>query len=143
MSTSIELPLFVFGTLRRGEANHHCLADSYNRWLPATLLDFRRAVAAHGFPAIVAARGEQVDGELFFIRPEDFAETLRRCDTLEDIPPGKLVGPYYRRAQVSVETTEGPFTAWAYIDPEDVPPAGGSYREPTRNSSSRRSRNGT
>src|SRR5579859_7434322 len=105
MSLFIELPLFVFGTLRRGEPNHHCLAGSYERWLPAVLSDFRRTVATHGFPAIVASRGDQVAGELFFIRPKLFAETLRRCDTLEDIPPGELIGPYYRRAQVSVETT--------------------------------------
>lgn len=117
MNQSDFLPLFVFGTLRRGEANHHCLAGSYERWLPATLSDFRRTVAAHGFPAIVASCGDQVAGELFFICRALFTETLGRCDALEDIPPGKLIGPYYRRAQVSVATPEGPFTAWAYVDP--------------------------
>lgn len=117
MTDSIELPLFVFGTLRRGQANHHCLAGSYVRWLSATLTDFRRTVTSHGFPAIVASRGDQVAGELFFIRSEQFTETLQRCDALEDIPPGKLIGPYYQRARVSVETKEGLVTAWAYIDP--------------------------
>ena len=118
MNSATELPLFVFGTLRRGESNHHCLAGRYDRWLPATLHDFQRTTAAHGFPQVVPSPGDRVTGELFFICPTDFEETLHRCDILEDIPPGQLVGPYYRRARVVVETTEGDFTAWAYIDPQ-------------------------
>jgi gamma-glutamylcyclotransferase (GGCT)/AIG2-like uncharacterized protein YtfP len=117
MDPLTQLPLFVFGTLRRGESNHDCLAGRYDRWLPATLRDFKRTTAAHGFPQIVPSRGDHVGGELFFIRPADFEETLRRCDILEDIPPGQLVGPYYQRARVVVETAEREFTAWAYIDP--------------------------
>jgi gamma-glutamylcyclotransferase (GGCT)/AIG2-like uncharacterized protein YtfP len=111
------LPLFVFGTLRRGESNHQCLAGRYDRWLPATLCNFKRTTAAHGFPQVAPSPGDQVAGELFFIRPSDFPETLRACDILEDIPPGQLVGLYYQRAQVVVQTAQGIATAWAYIDP--------------------------
>ncbi len=118
MPASEQLPLFVFGTLRRGESNHHVLAGGYERWLPATLRDFRRTTAAHGFPQVTPSPGDHVTGELFFIRPRDFAETLRRCDILEDIPPGQLAGAWYQRAQVVVETAEGNFTAWAYLDPD-------------------------
>ena len=118
MNSLAELPLFVFGTLRRGESNHHCLAGWYDRWLPATLHDFKRTTAAHGFPQVTPSPGDQVAGELFFIRPAKFAETLRRCDILEDIPAGKLVGPYYQRAQVIVDTAMGSVAAWAYIDPQ-------------------------
>jgi gamma-glutamylcyclotransferase (GGCT)/AIG2-like uncharacterized protein YtfP len=112
-----QLPLFVFGTLRRGECNHHCISGDYDRWLPATLRDFNRVLTTHGFPGIVPSPGDEVAGEVFFIRRLVFTETLRRCDNLEDIPLGQLVGPYYRRAQVVVETTEGKLTAWAYVDP--------------------------
>jgi gamma-glutamylcyclotransferase (GGCT)/AIG2-like uncharacterized protein YtfP len=115
-----QLPLFVFGTLRRGECNHHYLAESFERWLPATLHDFKRSLATHGFPGIVPSPGDTVAGEVFFILPALFAETLERCDILEDIPLGQLVGPYYRRAQVAVETAEGKLTAWAYVDPHAV-----------------------
>ncbi|MGE5193684.1 MAG: gamma-glutamylcyclotransferase [Deltaproteobacteria bacterium] len=117
MNPAAELPLFVFGTLRRGESNHHCLAGHYDRWLPATLCDFKRTTAAHGYPQVVPSPGDHVTGELFFIRAADFDETLRRCDILEDLPIGHLVGPYYQRARVVVETAEGDFIAWAYIDP--------------------------
>lgn len=111
------LPLFVFGTLRRNEPNHHYLAGRYDRWLPATLSGFRQSVAAHGFPAIVRQPDDRVEGELYFISPGVYDETLRGCDTLEDIPEGELAGPYYRRAVVTVETDDGAYEAWAYIDP--------------------------
>lgn len=118
MDPSRQLPLFVFGTLRRGESNHHYLEGRYDRWLPATLRDFKRTEAAHGFPGIVPSPGDHVAGELFFIRPEVFHETLQQCDRLEDLPPGQLVGRYYQRAQVVVDTVEGGFTSWVYVDPQ-------------------------
>lgn len=114
------LPLFAFGTLRRGEPNHHFLEGAFERWLPGTLHDYERTIAAHGFPVVAPAIGEQVTGELFFIRHELLIETLERCDILEEIPPGELIGRYYRRAQVVVETASGNFTAWAYVDPSSL-----------------------
>jgi gamma-glutamylcyclotransferase (GGCT)/AIG2-like uncharacterized protein YtfP len=111
-----QLPLFAFGTLRRGKVNHDILAGAFERCLPATLRDFRRAVAPHGFPAILRCPLARVEGELFFIRPEVFDETLRHCDQLEELLPGQLVGQFYRRMEVTVETAEGEHTAWVYAD---------------------------
>ncbi len=121
MSAQPILPLFAFGTLRRGEPNHHYLADRYERCLPAELPDFERETTRHGFPAAVSARGRHISGELFFICPELYAETIAHCDALEDIPPGQLAGEHYQRAQVRVVTAEGDFSAWAYIDPAFSP----------------------
>jgi gamma-glutamylcyclotransferase (GGCT)/AIG2-like uncharacterized protein YtfP len=115
-----ELPLFVFGTLRRGESNYHFLAGRYDRCLAAMLHDFKRTMTAHGFPGVVPSPGENVTGELFFIRPAIFQETLRQCDILEDLPPGQLVGRYYRRTRVVVDSVEGSVTAWAYVDPQGL-----------------------
>lgn len=111
------LPLFAFGTLRRGERNHGYLEGAFERWLPGTLRDYARIVASHGWPAIAPAIGEQVTGELFFIHADVFIKTLKSCDLLEEIPQGELTGRYYRREQVVVETTAGSFNAWAYVDP--------------------------
>lgn len=111
------LPLFVFGTLRRGEGNHHFLLGRYDRCLKGALSGFRRGTTLHGFPAALPAEGERIHGELFFITPRLYAETMRRIDLLEDLPPGQLAGLYYRRARVVVETDEGTFTAWSYVDP--------------------------
>jgi gamma-glutamylcyclotransferase (GGCT)/AIG2-like uncharacterized protein YtfP len=111
-----QLPLFAFGTLRCGKSNHGTIAGAFDRMLPATLRDFRRGVAPHGFPTIVRCPLAHVEGELFFLRPDLYDETLRRCDLLEEIPSGQLAGSYYRRMEVRVETTEGEFTAWVYAD---------------------------
>jgi gamma-glutamylcyclotransferase (GGCT)/AIG2-like uncharacterized protein YtfP len=108
--------MFVYGTLRRGEVNHHLLAGTFDRWLPATLRDYRRSVAAHGYPVVLPAVAEAVEGELYFPRAEVYAATLRRCDELEGISPGHTAGKHYRRQEVLVETTAGRHTAWAYVD---------------------------
>lgn len=113
----LSLPLFVFGSLRRGKENHHYLDGGYDRQLPATLNGFRRSEPL----MIVEASGGQVDGELYFIRAETYASTLRACDDLEGIPAGKTVGPEYRRIEVTVETPEGSFRAWAYVHPDTFP----------------------
>jgi gamma-glutamylcyclotransferase (GGCT)/AIG2-like uncharacterized protein YtfP len=111
------LPLFAFGTLRRSECNHGLLLDRYDRWSPATLPGFRLAVASHGFAVVVEDPGESVTGELFLLRDDQYDETLRRCDDLEDIPPGETVGEYYHRVRRVVTTAEGQHAAWVYADP--------------------------
>lgn len=105
------LPLFVFGTLRQGQRNHHLLAHRYVRMRPARLHGFARTE-----PLMIRSRPEgSVAGELYFIRPDAYEATLRDCDALEGIPPGRTVGLDYCRWRVTVETPEGPADAWAYV----------------------------
>jgi gamma-glutamylcyclotransferase (GGCT)/AIG2-like uncharacterized protein YtfP len=106
------LPLFVYGTLRRGQCNHHHLAGKFETMLPARLRDFGRS-----HPLMIVRRsGGVVEGELYFLKPENSARTMAACDRLEGIPVGGMCGPFYRRACVAVETADGIFDAWAYID---------------------------
>lgn len=109
-------PLFVFGTLRRGRSNHHLLVGTYDKILPARLIGFER------FRPLMIRRkaGHFVRGELFFIRPELYAETLQRCDLLEGIPPGKTTGWEYQRVCVPVATAIGTVQAWAYVHPQTI-----------------------
>lgn len=58
-----------------------------------------------------------MSGELFFLKAATRDQTLRNCDELEDLLPGQLTGPFYRRAKVQAVTSEGTFRAWAYVDP--------------------------
>lgn len=127
-----ELPLFVFGTLRRGEPNHHFLNGRYERCLKGLLLGFIRQK-----PLMIARRsGSSVRGEVFFLRPGVYRETLRDCDRLEGIPDGKDVGWEYRRIIVPVETILGTFDAWAYVHPgtqsllERTPSSAGLVTDP-------------
>lgn len=112
--SAVKYPLFAFGTLRRGHENHHYLTDRYQQAIRARLHGYARL---HGLMIAPQADGF-VDGELFFLNPEDYNSTLAGCDELEEIPIGKLVGHEYQRKLVTVETSEGPIKAWAYVQPE-------------------------
>ena len=114
MNTDDRLPLFAFGTLRRGRVNHHCLDGRYARMVPARLPDYTNV----SFLMVDKAPGSSVGGELFFLRPEVYTTTVAMCDRLEDIPPGTTRGVYYERRRVRVQTAEGDFDAWAYVRPE-------------------------
>jgi gamma-glutamylcyclotransferase (GGCT)/AIG2-like uncharacterized protein YtfP len=113
-SNSDKLPLFVFGTLRRGHCNHHYLNGLYDRVIPAWLLDYQRL---HEL-MIAQQPGGVVDGELFFLTDAIYETTMAGCDELEEIPRGQLVGHEYQRKRVTVETAEGLVEAWAYVQPE-------------------------
>ena len=106
-----QLPLFVFGTLRRGEPNHHYLAGQFLRMAPAVLSGYGKQ-----HPLMIVPRERAtVSGELYFVRPELWEQTIRRCDDLEGIAPGDESGFEYRRAQVTVRTPQGEVLAWAYV----------------------------
>lgn len=114
VGASERLPLFVFGTLRRGHENHHYLAGHYERMIPANLSGYERR-----HPLMIARQPDGVvDGELYFLKLDEYDATLAGCDELEEIPPGQLVGHEYQRKRVTVETTGGPHIAWAYVQPE-------------------------
>lgn len=112
-----KLPLFVFGTLRLGHRNHHYLENRFIRMMPGLLNGYERL---HELMIAPKADGT-VDGELFFLSREIYDETLAGCDELEEIPPGQLIGHEYERKVVSVETSEGTYQAWAYVQPESRP----------------------
>jgi gamma-glutamylcyclotransferase (GGCT)/AIG2-like uncharacterized protein YtfP len=119
-----QLPLFVYGTLRRGECNHdQHLGGRFVSVLPARLRDYARLVASHGFLVIRPEPGAEVWGELYFLDPTRVRETLEHCDRLEEIPPGSLRGDWYVRQVVSVETAGAQHRAWAYVDAGSTPPA--------------------
>lgn len=110
--TTVEpLPLFVFGTLRKGQVNHHYLAGAYRRMTPAVLRGYGKR-----HPLMIAPRdGASVTGELYEIRPEIWEPTIRGCDDLEGIAPGAEAGTEYRRLRVTVSTPHGDVAAWAYV----------------------------
>ena len=114
-----QLPLFVFGTLRRGECNHHYLAGAFDRMVPARLPGFARVE-----PLMIARKVDSVvDGELYFLTPATAARTLQGCDELEELPIGQLIGQEYRRVPVKTQTDNGDVIAWAYVRPDAEPDA--------------------
>lgn len=104
-------PLFVYGTLRRHEENHHYLAGHFACMIPATLHDFARIA-----PIMIAPQpGSQVAGELYFLKPEEYDAAMAGCDELEELHPGQMTGAEYQRKLVDVSTAEGIVSAWAYV----------------------------
>ena len=113
------LPMFVFGTLRYGESNHHFLEHRYHKRLAAELDGYANVESEIGYPMIDLNSGDSVTGELFFLSEQCYDKTLIEIDELELLPPGELIGEWYERTTVSVSTTEGDFTAWAYVKPQN------------------------
>ncbi len=116
MTTTEKLPLFVYGTLRRGGRYHEeYLAGRFDDARPAKLPHFKKVVGSHGFDVAVPAAGDSLEGELFDLSAARYDETLSRCDELEELWPGELRGAWYQR--VAREVTCGGTTvrAWVYI----------------------------
>lgn len=95
--------VFVYGTLRQGQSNHHLLAQSEllgNHTTPPiySLYDLG------SYPAVIEGHNA-IYGEVY--RVDD--DTLKQLDILEDVPVD------YRREQI-----ETPFgLAWMYIYQQD------------------------
>ncbi|MDC0274415.1 MAG: gamma-glutamylcyclotransferase [Planctomycetaceae bacterium] len=64
------LPMFVFGTLRYGESNHHLLEHRYHKRLTAELVGYARVESKLGYPMIDLSSGDSVTGELYFLSEE-------------------------------------------------------------------------
>lgn len=75
-------PLFVYGTLLRGQRNHHLMATARLVRETATAPGFRLYELDRELPAMVRGGRGAVAGELYRID----AETLERLDRLERHP---------------------------------------------------------
>ncbi|MDN3015454.1 gamma-glutamylcyclotransferase [Paenibacillus sp. BSR1-1] len=104
--------VFVYGTLRRYEQNHHllknaeCLADKC--WIKGDLFD-----SGSGYPYLVLTSQDWVFGELYQVNDNE----LEALDLLEEYyGPGK--DNYYDRVVQSVHTESGDYEAFVYVLPE-------------------------
>jgi gamma-glutamylcyclotransferase (GGCT)/AIG2-like uncharacterized protein YtfP len=69
--------LFVYGTLRRGEANHHRLAQATFLGEARTRPEFR-LVDLGRFPGLLPGGSTAVVGEVYDV-PEEDIPRIRRC----------------------------------------------------------------
>lgn len=110
------LPIFVYGTLRRGEKN-------YRRYLQGRTLSERPArvrgklffVRDGGYPYLEASEGEVI-GEVMELAPPLYEETLAAIDELEEYDPTEEQGSVYLRRSVEVLLEDGrTLRAWVYF----------------------------
>jgi len=131
--TEKRLPVFVYGTLRRGEKNYAgYLAGRTIREEPATAAGRLFYVADGGYPYLEPGPGA-VAGDLIHLDPELYDETLQRLDALEEYAPGDEANSVYLRRETSVVLADGErVAAWIYYwnSPQIVgtPLAGGDFR---------------
>lgn len=103
-----ELPLFLYGTLRKGESGEDVLAKDVVRRAPARararLLDLKAP-----YPGAVFGPDEGwLDGEIVWLAPARFRAALDRVDEYENVPF------LFRRIVVDVETEGRTVAAWAF-----------------------------
>lgn len=109
------LPIFTYGTLRRGWFNYenHLAGRTVEEW-PARLVGCV-LYDAGGFPFAVRKTDcdDSVIGELMTIKPAEYDEVLRQLDELEGHDPADT-GSLFKRVMVSVWTDAGSVQAWMY-----------------------------
>ena len=95
---------FVYGTLKRGQANHHLIAAAVRSATPATI--HGRLYDVGPFPAL-AEGDDAVRGELLLIEPTELARVLAILDDLEGYAPSDPTGSIYLRRVVAAATDDG------------------------------------
>ncbi|MFN8541577.1 MAG: gamma-glutamylcyclotransferase family protein [Thermomicrobiales bacterium] len=124
---------FVYGTLKRGQANYPLVAAAVRGVLPATIRG--RLYDVGPFPAL-AEGDETVRGEVLVDEPDGFPRLLTVLVSLEGSVPSDPAGSMYLRRVVAAATDDGrEVAAYAYFYNRD--PAGlrhlpgGEWRGPS------------
>lgn len=113
-------PVFVYGTLRPGDANHHLVADAV-RAAPAWLAD--HALHGHGlpFPYVTPQPGAWVRGEVVWPAEGSHGELLARLDQLEGFVAEGDPANHYDRVARRCRLDEGEQVhAWVYLAGPDA-----------------------
>lgn len=95
---------FVYGTLKRGQSNHHLIAHVARAITAATVAG--RLYDLGPFPAL-GPGDDRVHGELVLIAPALLAPTLRLLDELEGFVPSDPRGSIYLREIAEATTARG------------------------------------
>ncbi|MER5182198.1 gamma-glutamylcyclotransferase family protein [Streptomyces sp. NPDC002896] len=111
----MQLPFFVYGTLRPGECNH----DVFLRGRTVTEEPARLAGAVlyegPGFPYAVEEDEGVVRGELVTAAPDEYVRLLARLDRLEGYAPGDPANLYERVARPVTCGDGRVVRAWVYV----------------------------
>jgi gamma-glutamylcyclotransferase (GGCT)/AIG2-like uncharacterized protein YtfP len=101
------LPLFAYGSLRRGDRAAG-LVDSHITRRESAVARGRKVDTGAWYPGVAFGSGGEIRGELLWIDRNTYAEVLERIDDFEGVPSR------FRRVRISVVAERGPVEAYAY-----------------------------
>lgn len=101
------LPLFVYGSLRRGDRAAGLVDADIITHEPA-IARGRKVDTGAWYPGVVFDSRGEVRGELLWLDQNAFPEVLERLDAYEGVPS------LFRRVRVSVAAESGRTEAYAY-----------------------------
>ena len=109
-------PIFVYGTLRPGEANHELFLRGRTRSEEPGRLHGAVLYDGPGYPYAVEQPGGVVRGELVTPSPALYGELLDALDRLEEYAPDNPRSLYERVARDVVREPDGTVVrAWVYL----------------------------
>ncbi|MFD4414631.1 gamma-glutamylcyclotransferase family protein [Streptomyces sp. NPDC058251] len=111
----MELPFFVYGTLRPGEHNHDLFLRGRTRSEEPARMPGVVLYDGPGYPYAVDEPGGVVSGELVTARAEAYEELLVALDRLEDYVPGDPRSLYERVARDVTRADGTVVRAWVYV----------------------------
>jgi len=113
--TAERLPVFVYGTLRpRGKNFPHYLAGRTVDEVAAKAAGRLYFVADGGYPYVDPGRGTVI-GDLIYLDPRHYAQTLQGLDELEEYDPDNESNSVYLRRRTIVTLADGGrVAAWIY-----------------------------
>lgn len=108
--------VFVYGTLRSGQGNHHLLADAASIIRPAIATGLQLKVPSHGgFPYAVPHPEARTVGEIVTIPATQAEQALERLDRLEGYDADRPHQSHYLRVARTVQVAGTTEQAWVYI----------------------------
>ncbi|MEV7523282.1 gamma-glutamylcyclotransferase family protein [Streptomyces sp. NPDC091371] len=116
MTSVVQLPFFVYGTLRPGEVNHDLfLRGRTVSEEPASLPD-AALYDGPGYPYAVHRPGSEITGELITATPDAYGQLLAALDLLEEYRGPGRPGNVYDRIDCEAVRPDGtPVRAWVYL----------------------------
>jgi gamma-glutamylcyclotransferase (GGCT)/AIG2-like uncharacterized protein YtfP len=109
--------IFVYGTLRKGYANHRIISDYVKRITPATIRGWMFNLGP--YPAVVQGDG-YVEGELIEFKEAEFEKAFQVMDRLEGFStPGSLYNHYERITTEAITRDKRKEECFVYIYSND------------------------
>lgn len=104
------LPFFVYGYLKRGGPGHH-LVESSLETVEAASATGRRVDTGADYPGIVfTPDGEDIEGELLYVKAAHFPEIVRALDEYEQVEAPDR----YKRITTMVRSGEADIECYVY-----------------------------